>query len=199
MAVRFQAAIDNSVDAVKNSKDIKVKNAQEEMQRLLDKIMKHKDDMIDIIDTWRYIKEKGLAKYFDKKLVYYSDHIRMIGVGIPVSDTGEEMEAYIKMRFNNWKNENSGPYDWYVLFDGKDVSIYIDNKNEMAKVEDMIADTLYSERDNRIIMPIYKNGTRTYTCHDYTKPMAALTAFAERIEPFITAFFEEAKNITLKS
>ena len=106
MAIRFQSAIDNSVAAVQNSMDIKVKNAQEEMQRLLDKIMKHKEDMIDVIDTWRYIKEKGLAKYFDKKLVYDSSHIRMIGVSIPVSNTGEETGAYVKMRANNWRNED---------------------------------------------------------------------------------------------
>jgi len=79
MAIRFQAAIDNSVAAVKNSMDTKVKNAQEEMQRLLDRIMKHKDDMIDVIDTWLYIKEKGLNKYFNKKLLYDSSNVRMIG------------------------------------------------------------------------------------------------------------------------
>jgi hypothetical protein len=177
--------------------DIKVKNAQEEMQRLLDKIMKHKEDMIDVIDTWRYIKESGLAKYFDKKLVYDSSHVKMIGVSILTSTTGEEKGAYIKMRFNNWKNEKSGPYDWYVSFDGQDVKIYINDKSEIARVKDMISTAAYDKQENRVIMPIL-NKYGWYTNHEYTKPMAALAAFAERIEPFITAFFEEAKNITLK-
>ena len=62
----------------------------------------------------------------------------------------------------------------------------------------MISKAVYDKQENRIVMPIV-NKYGWYTKHDYTKPMAALTAFAERIEPFITAFFEEAKNITLKS
>lgn len=199
MAIRFQTAIDNSVTTVQNSMDIKVKNAQEEMQRLLDKIMKYKDDMIDVIDTWKYIKEKGLNKYFNKNLVYNSSNVRMIGVCIPIDiTTCKEKKAFIGMRFNNWRNEGGGPYDWYVLFDGEDINIYINDRNEISTVKGMISKAVYDKQENHVVMPVVnKNGW--YTKHDYTKPKDALAAFAERIEPFITAFFEEAKNITLKS
>lgn len=198
MAIRFQSAIDNSIAAVQNSMDIKVKNAQEEMQRLLDKIMKHKDDMIDVIDTWRYIKEKGLNKYFNKNLVYNSSNVRMIGVCIPIDiSTCKEKKAFIGMRFNNWKDEGGGPYDWYVLFDGEDVKIYINNIDEMATVKDMISKAVYDKQDDYVVMPIFDKWYR-HTCHIYTKPMKALAYFADHIEDFCTEFFNEAKNITLK-
>lgn len=190
MAIRFQNAIDNSVAAVQNSMDIKVKNAQEEMQRLLDKIMKHKDDMIDVIDTWRYIKENGLDKYFSKKLVWGCGRIRSIVV--------RKSEDTIVMRFNDWKAEDGGPYDWYVLFDGEDVKIYINNMNEIATVKDMISNARFDKQENYVIMPIFYKDGRYYTKHNYTKPMAALAFFADNIEDFCTNFFNEAQNITLK-
>ena len=187
MAIRFQNAIDNSVAAVQNSMDIKVKNAQEEMQRLLDKIMKHKDDMIDVIDTWRYIKEKGLNKYFNKNLVW-GDYVGSIAV----------CQSTIRMRYNNWKEEGSGPYDWYVLFDGEDVNIYINNTDEMAAVKDMISKAIYDKQGDYVIMPIFDK-RRYYTKHNYSRPKKALALFADNIENFCTDFFNEAQNITLKS
>lgn len=190
MAIRFKNAIDNSVETVKNSMDIKVKNAQEEMQRLLDKIMKHKDDMIDVIDTWRYIKEKRLDKYFSKKLVWGYGRVHSIVV--------RESEDTIVMRFNDWKEEGGGPYDWYVLFDGEDIKIYINNIDEMATVKDMISNAVYDKQEDYVIMPIFNKGSRRYTKHNYSEPMKALAFFADHIEDYCTNFFNEAKNITLK-
>ena len=191
MAIRFKNAIDNSVETVKNSMGIKVKDAQEEMQRLLDKIMKHKDDMIDVIDTWRYIKEKRLDRYFSKKLVWGYGRIRSIVV--------RESEDTIVMRFNDWKAEHSGTSDWYVLFDGEDVKIYINNMDEMATVKDMISNALFDKQDNYVIMPIINKRSGYYTKYEYTKPMEVLAFFANNIENFCTDFFNEAQNITLKS
>ena len=191
MAIRFKNAIDNSIETVKNSMGIKVKDAQEEMQRLLDKIMKHKDDMIDVIDTWRYIKEKRLDRYFSKKLVWGYGRVHSIVV--------RESEDTIVMRFNDWKEEGGGPYDWYVLFDGEDVKIYISNMDEMATVKDMISNALFDKANNYVIMPIINKRSGYYTKHEYTKPMEALAFFANHIENFCTDFFNEAQNITLKS
>lgn len=188
MAVRFQAAIDNSVAAVLNSMDIKVKNAQEEMQRLLDKIMKHKEDMIDVIDTWKYIKERGLNKYFNKNLVWEYGRVGSIAV----------CQSTIVMRFNDWKVSGGGPYDWYVLFDGEDVKIYINNRDEMATVKDMISKAVYDKQEDYVVMPIFDKWSR-YTKHNYSKPMKALAFFADHIEDYCTNFFNEAKNITLKA
>lgn len=188
MAVRFQNAIDNSVAAVKNSMNIKVINAQEEMQRLLDKIMKHKDDMVDVIDTWQYIKEKGLDKYFNKNLVWGYGSVRSIAV----------CQSTILLRFNDWKKEGGGPYDWYVMFDGKDVKIYINSTDEMATVKEMISNAIYNKEGDYVIMPIFEKHHGRYTMHNWSKPMKALAFFADHIEDYCTNFFNEAQNITLK-
>lgn len=188
MAIRFQNAIDNSVAAVQNSMDVKVKNAQEEMQRLLDKVMKHKDDMIDVIDTWLYIKAQGLSKYFNEDLLCAHERVGAIYV----------YQSTIEMRFNNWKKEGGGPYDWYVMFDGEDVKIYINDKDEMATVKDMISRAVYDKQKDYVVMPIFNTKYSYYVTHDYSIPMKALAYFADNIEDYCTNFFNEAQNITLK-
>ena len=137
-------------------------------------------------------------KYFNKNLVYTSHNVRMIGVCIPINNiTCKEKKAFIGMRFNNWRNEGGWPYDWYVLFDGEDINIYIDDRNEISTVKDMISKAVYDKKEDYVIMPIF-NKRSYYTKHNYTKPMKALAFFADHIEDYCTEFFNEAKNITLK-
>lgn len=102
------------------------------------------------------------------------------------------------MRFNNWREEGGGPYDWYVLFDGEYVKIYINNEDEMATVKDMISNAVYDKQNDYVVMPIFDKRHHYYTKHSYSKPMKALAFFADHIEDFCTKFFNEAKNITLK-
>ena len=106
-------------------------------------------------------------------------------------------QSVIELRFNNWREEGGGPYDWYVLFDGEDVKIYINNKKEMATVKDMISKAVYDKQKNYVVMPIFDRNSR-YTTHNYSKPMKALALFADNIEDYCANFFNEAQNITLK-
>lgn len=186
MPIRFKSAIDNAMPAIENEIEQKVRNIQEETQRILDKIMVHKDDMVDVIDTFRYIKEKKLQKYLPRSIMFVGDECGRIGID----------NSKIMMQYNNWKKENTGPYNWYVAFENGFVVVYCNN--DCSTVETMILNAEYNKERNYVVLPIPHKGSNLYTNTNSSKPMAALKLFSEQIGPFCEKFFNEVTNIKLK-
>lgn len=181
MAVRFAGSIDNAVNSVKNTAVQQMKNAQEEANRILAKIYKYKDDMTDAIDTYKYVKQKGLERFIEKGLYDKS----------PISfKTGFYFYEYPLVIYMHHEENHTG--DVSILFNGDNLLLGVVSRNGVRsiKVEDSIKGAFLSDSGNSY----FKGGCSA----DYWRTKSvidALTEFSDNIKDFLDDFFEKVQNI----
>jgi len=183
--IRNVETINASVEVIKTNKVLAVEHAKLEFQTFYDSVLSHKQDIIDVIDTFNYCISKGLEKNLSE---FTSTKWGRIFI----------KDNMLRFQFNEWRSENSGPYNWFVSTDGKEVYISVDENT--SDVPTMIANMRYKEdktTGDKIIAPIFEwfRGEKAYTCHSHTRPLSALKEFDRLLPAFIEKFFTAIDNL----
>ena len=187
MAVRNISAIDNAPGAIKMHQKAEVESVRAKMCVYRETILDKAQDIKDVIDTFNYCVSKGLKDKLDKYCGYARTHSFII------------KDNRLVFKFNEWRSENSGPYNWYVETDGDVVYVRV-NEDEISDIDTMIDNALYKADKicgDKVIAPIFHdwNGKQVYTCHSAEKPLAALKDCCERLPIFISEFFTAIDNL----
>lgn len=180
MAVRFADSIDNGNNSIKNTGKQRLKNAQDEANRILTKIYKYKEDMSDAIDTCKYVEQKGLERFirrdpYDKNPIEFRNSFYF-----------DNYPLCIYMYYKGRGADNVS-----ILFDGENLYLAIVSRDGIRKikVEDSIRRAYYKDE--------FAYFCGAVSADDWHTPIIikALSEFLDNIKEFLDAFFQKVQNI----
>lgn len=196
MAIRYT----NVINKAYASKETNIKKAQKDANELVKKILKHRNDMIDVIDTAKYIHNKDLwgkinslwdygknkpgivltSDYIDKNNRLY--YIKFANIGTDMSLRDEKKDIYnAEICFQTI----SGLICKMNVNQGYNTAIQL-------SVDDIIQ---RSETDtyNNVYFLAYDGGHRYRI--NAEKFIDNLRIFADNIEQFLNDFFNQVQNL----